>query len=57
MQKNVFALGKCTLKNLRARSYDIYHLLSNGSGKNRERKGDNDKANVAKCSLLNVGEG
>ena len=28
-----------------------------GSGKNRERKGDNDKANVAKCSLLNVGEG
>ena len=57
MQKNVLALGKCTLKNLGARSYNIYHLLSSGSGKNREGKGDNNKANVAKCSLLSVGEG
>ena len=57
MQKNVLALGKCTLKNLGARGCDIYHLLSSGSGENRERKGDNDNANVAKCSLLNVGEG
>ena len=57
MQNNVLALGKCTLKNLGARSYNIYHLLSSGSGKNREGKGDNNKANVAKCSLLSVGEG
>ena len=49
MQKNVLAVRKRTLKNLGARGRDICNLLSKGSGKNRERKRDNDKANVAKC--------